>query len=77
MLLQFILPSLAALAISVQSAVVPRQEADLDVQLRVIDNTLVEAVVTNKADHEIVFLTPNSFLDPAPVQKVSVQHGSQ
>lgn len=75
MLLRLLVASLAALP--VYSVVLPRKEGDLEVQLRVVDNTVVEAVVTNKADREIAFLTGNSFLDAAPVQKVSVAKGGK
>lgn len=64
--------ALAIQALSFPLHDLPTRDADLDVQLRSVGNTLVKAIITNNGDREISLLNRNSFLDPAPVNKVQI-----
>ena len=72
MFVRSIVAALAALSTPIHSYAVHRRGADLEVQLNSIKNTVVEAVLTNNADHDVAVLNRNTILDTAPVKRVSV-----
>ena len=68
-----VLASLTASAASYSIGHLPKRDLGVEVVLSSAGNTEVKAVVTNRGSSKVSLLNFNSVLDPAPVQKVSVQ----